>query len=290
MGTRLGLHLLRPSTMLAAYFLCCWLLLGPVGVQSSIPMCSQVGLRIRSSRASVSRGGSIVFAAKVANTGTHTLSGIGVRLDLPTGLVGQAKPSGTPVIVNGGTTAYWTELTLKPGKRRALKLKARACGSATPGSFPMSGAVYLVNTTDDITCLSAAATKPSLVRARRVRRRSIILLIYPRGVLIPPPNIQIRVKEGRAGHAMAKKAPLCPSPVPPPAGGPGFTLYAEEQTVADGTLVGYTGGGRRVLQGGQVTNTQAMACQALCSGAGYVPIFYFSVRRTDGACYCSQAK
>ena len=165
--------------MLAAYILCC-LLRGTAWAQWDSSRCSQLSLHIRSSRASVSPGGSTVLVAKLANTGTRTVSGIGVRLDLPTGLVARAKPGGgEPLVVNGGATAYWTELTVRPGKRRVLKLKARACGSATPGGFPLGGAVYVINATSDVTCLSAATTmKPAVVRTQSKTETTDVIHIY----------------------------------------------------------------------------------------------------------------
>ena len=166
--------------MLAAYTLCCLLLLGTVCASSGIPLCSQLRLRIRSSRASVRPGGSTVLAAKLVNNGTSTVSGIGIRLDLPTGLVGQAKPlAGAPLVVKGGATAYWTELTVRPGKRRVLKLKARACGSATPGGFPLGGAVYVINATSGVTCLSSATTtEPAVVRTPRKTKAIDVIHIF----------------------------------------------------------------------------------------------------------------
>lgn len=164
--------------MLTAYILCCLLLFGTVWAQSGILSCSQLGLRIRSSRASVHPGNSIVLAAKVVNTGTRTVSGIGVRLDLPTGLATQAKSLVAPLVENGGTIAYWTELTLRSGKRRVLKLKARACGSATPGSFVLGGAVYLVNATNGVTCLSSATTTNRAVVCTWSEKKRLTLHTY----------------------------------------------------------------------------------------------------------------
>lgn len=161
---------MRPSVVTALrgclLLWCCRLFLGQPAVaqQQGIPACSQLGLRIRSSRVAVGPGGSVVLAAKLANKGARNLSGIGVRLDLPTGLVAQGRQSGAPIVVNGGTTTYWMGLTLKPGKGRLLKLKARACSVATAGNFPLGGAVYVINATDDVTCLSSATAKPSTVR------------------------------------------------------------------------------------------------------------------------------
>lgn len=158
-----GLHLrlqMRPAVAaLAAYLLCCC-------VVQAFPACSQLSLRIRSSSLSVRPGGSLLLKARLVNKGDHTLSSIGVRLDLLGGLVSQQgqQRQQQPIIVNGGTTAYWKDLQLNPGKRRMLKVKAHACGTAKPGSFPLGGAVYLVNATGDVTCLSPATAKPSTVR------------------------------------------------------------------------------------------------------------------------------
>jgi len=154
---------------LVMYLLLCCLLLGrPARAQQQgIPACAELYLRIRASRVSVAPGKSVVLTAKLRNKGAHTLSGIGIRLDLPTGLVAQGQPSGTSTVVNvvnGGATAYWTGLTLKPGKRRLLTLKARTCGAADAGSFPLGGVVYLVNATEAVTCLSPMTNaKPSAV-------------------------------------------------------------------------------------------------------------------------------
>ena len=172
MGRLLPSRLPMVAALAAYYYLLCWcgLLLGSVRAQqqtqaTSIPACSQLRLHIRSGRATVIRGWSVILAARTANKGSSTL-GVGVRLDLPTGLVAErGQKSLSPHIVNGGSTVYWTALTLEPGKHRVLKLKARACGSATPGSFPLGGAAYLLNATSDVTCMSGAATmKPTTVR------------------------------------------------------------------------------------------------------------------------------
>lgn len=157
------------AALAAYYYLLCWctLLLGPVRAQPQvIPACSQLRLHFRSGRATVRRGEPVVLAAKLANKGSNTLSGVGVRIDLPTGLVAErGQKALSPFIMNGGSTVYWAELTLKPGKRRVLELKVRACGSATPGSFPVGSAVYVVNATSDVTCLSDATTmKHAMVR------------------------------------------------------------------------------------------------------------------------------
>lgn len=282
----LRLRLPPAVTALAGYLLCaCILLLEPLRAQA-LPTCSQIDLRIRSNRATVVPGGAIVLAAKVSNTGTRTLSGIGVRLDLPTGLVGETKRAGAPLLVNGGTTAYWTGLTLKPGKRRVLKVKARACGSATPGSFPLGGAAYLVNSTNDVTCLNAATTKPSTVGGKGGVNTHYA--IYVGLFRIPCMYMQIPIKASKS-RAAAKHAPACSTPAPTPVGGPGYTLYAEDQRTVSGTFVGYTGAGRRALTEGE-GDPRVTACQALCSGAGFTPIFYFALRRSDGACYCSHDK
>lgn len=153
---------------LAAYLLCWYALpLGPVQAQQQggIPGCSQLHLRIRSSHLAVSPGEALVLAAKITNKGARTLTGIGVRIDVPSGLAAEkGLKSAPPLIVNGGTRVFWTTLTLKPGKCRKLKLKARTCGSATVGSFPVGGAVYFMNATDDVICLIPATAKPSSVR------------------------------------------------------------------------------------------------------------------------------
>lgn len=152
-------------------YLVCWCALLPRPARAQpqgIPACAQLGLRVRPSRRSVRPGKSVVFAARLVNRGNSTLPGIGVRLDLPNGLVVERGRKATPpLIMDDGTTAYWTGLTLKPGKCRVLALNARVCGSATTGSLPVSGAVYLVNATNDVTCLSAAVAEPSMVRGWR---------------------------------------------------------------------------------------------------------------------------
>lgn len=87
--------------------------------------------------------------------------------------------------------------------------------------------------------------------------------------------------------APIKNAPTCPTPAPTPSGGSaGYSLYGDRQRLAEGTLVGYVGAGRRLVE---AENDRASACWALCSGASYIPSFYFSVQLTpEGACYCSQ--
>ena len=93
------------------------------------------------------------------------------------------------------------------------------------------------------------------------------------------------------GASLAQKAPPCSTPTPTPDGGAGYTLYGPNQLLVEGVLAGYTGlGGRRALvEGGG--SPEASVCQALCSGAGFLPPFYFSVDTSGvGACYCSQEK
>lgn len=101
---------------------------------------------------------------------------------------------------------------------------------------------------------------------------------------------QLRVVTSSKGSgAWGQKAPPCSTPAPTPTDGPGYTLYGQNQILANGVLAGYTGR-RRVLVQGEDSAT-ASACQTLCSGAGFTPPFYFSVERTgDEACYCSQNK
>lgn len=168
---------LSMAAVIAAYLLCWYaMLVGPVRAQQQGGMtaCSQLLLRIGSSHLAVMPGGALVLAAEITNKGARALTGIGVRVDVPSGLVAEkGVRSVAPLIVNGGTRVFWTNLTLKPGKRRKLKLKARACGSATVGSFPVGGAVYLVNATSDVTCLSSATAKPSTVRGDAGRKLDV---------------------------------------------------------------------------------------------------------------------
>lgn len=79
--------------------------------------------------------------------------------------------------------------------------------------------------------------------------------------------------------------------MPTPVDGPGYTLYGPNQRLVDGFLAGYTvGGGRRELTAVEA-NTPASTCQALCSGAGFTPVFYLSVEmKENGRCYCSRNK
>ncbi len=105
---------------------------------------------------------------------------------------------------------------------------------------------------------------------------------------VPQTQSQLRIRPTR-GTGRFKKAPACPVPTPSNSS-EGYTLYGTGQRLADGELVGYTegGSGRRELTSVK-DEARASACQALCSGARYTPIFYFSVEKTgDGACYCSQ--
>lgn len=163
------------ATALVARLLWC-LLLGHAAVvvstrqQQPIPACPQLRVHLQSRRNTITApGGSLVLAVKLANKNARTLSGIGVRLDLPAGLVTQQETGArAPLVVDGGSTAYWTGLTLKPGKRCVLKLKARACGTATAGSFPMGGAVYLVNASNAVACLIPMATKNQVTIFMRV--------------------------------------------------------------------------------------------------------------------------
>jgi hypothetical protein len=152
----------------ALFYLLLWCsfgMLGPMAAaQQILPACSQLlSLRIRSSHQNVAPGGKVLLTAKVVNKGSTPVSGLNVRMDLPTGLVAMDKHSQEPLITDGGATSYWVGLTLRPGKKRLLKLKAKACATATPGSFPVDGAVYLTNSTDAVTCLSPAARTPQQV-------------------------------------------------------------------------------------------------------------------------------
>ena len=106
----------------------------------------------------------------------------------------------------------------------------------------------------------------------------------------PHTCVQIQVKASK-GWGAGKSAIACPTPAPTPADDPGYTLYGNSQRLVDGYLAGYTGvSGRRELTAGEA-DARASTCQALCSGAGFIPIFYFSVeKRENGACYCSQDK
>lgn len=173
-------HLVTMAAALAAHHLllllllfCCTLLMAhaaPVASgQQRVPTCAHPYLRVKSSRTTVIPGASVILAAKLANKGSRTLSGVNVRLDLPPGLVATGQQfKAPPLIVDGGATAsaYWMDLTLKPGKRhgRVLKLRAQACATATPGSYPIGGAVYLTNATKAVTCLSSGVAKPPVVR------------------------------------------------------------------------------------------------------------------------------
>ncbi len=152
----------------ALFYLLLWCsfgLLGAMAAQQSLPACSQLlKLRILSSKTNVAApGGKVLLTAKVVNKGSTAVSGVNIRLDIPTGLVAKDKHSQEAFIADGGATAYWVGLTLRPGKKRFLQLKAKACATATPGSFPVGGAVYLINSTDAVTCLSPAARTPQEV-------------------------------------------------------------------------------------------------------------------------------
>ena len=102
--------------------------------------------------------------------------------------------------------------------------------------------------------------------------------------------MQIRVTASKTSAA-ANKGPTCPTPAPTPVDDPGYALYGQNQRLADGTFVGSVGGSGRRMPVVDGPNPYASACQALCSGAGFTPVFYFSVQVTgDRACYCSQDK
>ena len=276
------------ATALAARRLLLWcllllLLLGHAAAvasaQQPVPACSELRLHVKSKSWSVRPGSSsVVLMANLANKGGRKLSGVNIRLDVPPGLVAQSSQAGAPIVVNGSATAYWTGLTLKPGKRRKLKLKVHACATATPGSYPLGGAVYLVNTTSNaVTCLSPAAG-PALVVRRGRRRGGVDHFSIHAHSQLAPCDVQIRIKKQSKGWRSANIAASCPTPAPTPVDGPGYTMYGENQRLVDGVLVGYTGGG-------------GDGCQALCSGAGFTRPFYFSVEKTgSGACYCSQDK
>lgn len=274
---------------------------------AQVPACAQLTLRIIGARPQALRPGGkqAILVAKVANRGPATVTGIGVRLDLPTGLVAWPKRNSRTVVTDGGATAYWTGLTLKPGQHGTLTLKARACTTATPGTFPVTGAVYLVNATSNVACYSpgTAAAKAGPVRPS-VRAWGVdggegqdgglpACLSFTDWLTCFATQChtgtQVRIKPAKS-MAAAEAAPPCP-PTPAPTPDNAIVLRGEMQRLVDGEFVGYTTTStrRRLQWASEVSAAAVTACWSLCSAAGYTPTFYFSVERAGaGACYCSQ--
>lgn len=253
-----------------------------------IPACPQLRLRITTSPSSLRPNGrKAYFTVKVVNTGSTRLSNVDVRLDLPTGLVAKPQPKSKALIMDNGTTAYWRGLNLKPFKRRVFWLKARACATATPGTFPITGAVYLVNaSTSNVTCVSpATAGKSQVVRDGDG---------WGKGTGTGTKKTTdtsadgFRIKQAK-GPTTSPKTPICP---PPPDNGTDYVLRGESQRLLNAEFVGYTvvDPGRRQLQWtAEATETRVTACWRRCSIVGYTPTFFLSVQKTGaGACYCSR--
>lgn len=83
-----------------------------------------------------------------------------IRLDLPAGLTAYSKSSTSPVIAStgSGSSVYWQGLTLAAHKRkRVFKIRARSCASTEPVTYALTGAVYMNNGSNAVTCVSPAA-------------------------------------------------------------------------------------------------------------------------------------
>lgn len=135
-----------------------------------VPPCSsQLAVAQTVLPKSVHSGRQVSLATRIHNMGTTAVTGVGVRFDLPVGVVPSSKKSskGMVVVRDGGTSnVYWVGLTVKPGRRPVLKLRARICATAPPGQYPVSGAIYRVNTTNDVHCLTPLAASITVCPAR----------------------------------------------------------------------------------------------------------------------------
>ena len=158
---------MRASLSVALPILWHFLLGSTVPVAATLPLCPQLQLQAFARYREVSPGGRQVVAAKVANTGATTVTGLALRLLLPQGFVPYPKPpKGTVAAVEGNRTAvYFTGLSLGPRKLRRLRVRARACATATPGTYPVGATAYVVNATNGITCMTGLTTVP-MVRER----------------------------------------------------------------------------------------------------------------------------
>ena len=137
-------------------------------VIASAPACQQVAVGLRANPGTVRRGRQTTVKVKLTNLLRSSATSINVRLDLPAGLVAFPKSSTNPIVVGtgaaagGGSTVYWIGAFLRPSERRILKLRIRPCSSAAAGPYSVGGAVYAVNSTGGVTCLSPIA-KPAVV-------------------------------------------------------------------------------------------------------------------------------
>ena len=162
----------------ALYLLWALLLLlgaaGPVAGQT-FPACPLLSIQMRTSRSTIGQGGKNLIKVKISNRARAPITDVVVRLDLPAGLVAFPKSSTDPVVANGpgGTSfAYWVRMSLPAWRGRILKLRLRSCATAAPGTYTVPGAVYLVNATDDVTCLNSASPSAfvsGLLREGRAR-------------------------------------------------------------------------------------------------------------------------
>ena len=106
-------------------------------------------------------GGQASLETRIYNNGATAVTRLGLRLDLPVGVLPSSKRStkGVTIVPDGGAShVYWLNLAIKPGRRRVLKLRAHICATAPPGQYNVTGAIYVANATNDVTCLTPLAT------------------------------------------------------------------------------------------------------------------------------------
>lgn len=131
------------------------LVYGPaVAIAQGLPPCTLLGAAVRAVPWKIRPGGKSLVAAKVVNARAAPVNGLALRVDLPTGLVGYPR-NDVPVLapgVNGTISAYWTGLSLGGRKTLVVKLRVRACATAPARTYPIGGALYLVNSTKAVTC------------------------------------------------------------------------------------------------------------------------------------------
>lgn len=280
--------------------------LGPAGVGGQPLLdCPLIGAHLRATPSTVWAGGKAIVKAKVVNARRTPITGLAVRLDLPPGLVAYPKSPTNPVLapgVNGTTAAYWTGLGLRAGRRGTLKLRIRVCGEAAKGTYRVGGALYLVNATKAVTCLSPIARPAQVCIYVCNGQGGEALFRKHRGASTLTPHTtqqqrqkQIQVKKAKPPIAGAA-GPACPTPAPTPAGGDnttesqGYKEYAPLQRIITGVYVGDVGAGRR-LQNVSDDDPRAKKCWTLCSDRGFEPPSYFSVEIGGrGRCFCSQDK
>ena len=120
------------------------------------PVCSGLTLRskVRSSPKTLAPGTKVTVGLTVKNVGATALSGVNVGVSSP--VLAAWKAQGAGVRMEDGSV-YWLGQTLKPGKTRRYKARARVCAGLAPGSeADVNAALYRLNATGGVLCSSGA--------------------------------------------------------------------------------------------------------------------------------------